>query len=81
MPKLDSGDGMLRPTPAHCLSGSIAHPRHLLVQAITDIVGSNIGLMVRAFAATLQDPNTLVQRNILELLQASLRLDGVASLE
>ncbi|CED83410.1 Dopey and related predicted leucine zipper transcription factors [Phaffia rhodozyma] len=46
---------------------------------ITPIVGSDIGLMIRAFAAALEDDNLLVQRGTLDLLVTGLRLDGAAS--
>ena len=43
---------------------------------LTGIVGSDVGLMIRAFAAALEDDNMLVRRGILELLCTTLRLDG-----
>lgn len=43
---------------------------------LTGIVGSDTGLMIRAFAAALEDDNMLVRRGILELLCTTLRLDG-----
>jgi hypothetical protein len=46
---------------------------------ITQIVGSDIGLMIRAFASCLEDSVVLVQRGILDLLVTSLRLDSAAS--
>ncbi|KAI0031253.1 Dopey, N-terminal-domain-containing protein [Vararia minispora EC-137] len=45
---------------------------------ITLIVGSDIGLMIRAFAAALEDDNLLVRRGALDLLLTSLRLDSSA---
>ena len=45
---------------------------------ITNIVGRDIGLMIRAFAATLEDDNVLVRRGALEILLQSLRIDGAA---
>ncbi|KAM0788392.1 hypothetical protein ACM66B_001530 [Microbotryomycetes sp. NB124-2] len=41
------------------------------------IVGQDIGLMIRGFAAALDDPQILVQRGILDLLIATLQLDSV----
>lgn len=45
---------------------------------ISAIVGRDIGLMIRAFAAALEDENLLVQRGTLDLLLQSLRLDSGA---
>ncbi|KAF5380337.1 hypothetical protein D9757_007927 [Collybiopsis confluens] len=45
---------------------------------ITTIVGSDIGLMIRAFAAALEDENLLVRRSALDLLLTSLCLDSSA---
>ncbi|KAJ3774387.1 Dopey, N-terminal-domain-containing protein [Lentinula raphanica] len=43
---------------------------------ITSIVGSDIGLMIRAFAAALEDENLLVRRSALDLLLQSMRVDS-----
>jgi len=45
---------------------------------ISHIVGKDIGLMIRAFAAVLEDDNSLVRRAALDLLLTSLRLDSLA---
>lgn len=45
---------------------------------ITTIVGRDIGLMIRAFAAALEDENLLVRRSALDLLLQALRVDSVA---
>ncbi|EJF67133.1 hypothetical protein DICSQDRAFT_151482 [Dichomitus squalens LYAD-421 SS1] len=45
---------------------------------ITPIVGNDIGLMIRAFAAALEDDDLLVRRGALDILLQSLRIDGVA---
>lgn len=45
---------------------------------ITIIVGQDIGLMIRAFAAALEDDNLLVRRSALDILVQSLHLDGAA---
>jgi len=45
---------------------------------ITAIVGRDIGLMIRAFAAALEDENLLVRRSALDLLLHALRVDSVA---
>ncbi|KAI3621823.1 hypothetical protein WG66_015956 [Moniliophthora roreri] len=48
------------------------------VPDITSIVGQDIGLMIRAFAAALEDENLLVRRGALDLLLQSLRVDSSA---
>lgn len=45
---------------------------------ITSIVGRDIGLMIRAFAAALEDDNLLVRRSALDLLVTSLRLNSIS---
>ncbi|TFK56468.1 hypothetical protein OE88DRAFT_1715528 [Heliocybe sulcata] len=45
---------------------------------ITAIVGQDVGLMIRAFAAALEDENLLVRRAGLELLLQSLHMDSRA---
>ncbi|RDX51932.1 hypothetical protein OH76DRAFT_1400831 [Lentinus brumalis] len=45
---------------------------------ITPIVGSDLGLMIRAFAAALEDDDLLVRRGALDILLQSLRIDGIA---
>src|SRR6266702_3886473 len=42
------------------------------------VLGHDVGLMIRAFAAALEDDNILVRRNALDLIIQVLRLDGVA---
>ncbi|SRR6266404_9912695 len=42
------------------------------------MLGHDVGLMIRAFAAALEDDNILVRRNALDLILQVLRLDGVA---
>jgi len=48
------------------------------VQDITEIVGKDIGLMIRAFAASLEDENLLVRRGALDLLLTAIRVDSLA---
>ncbi|KAJ3739812.1 Dopey, N-terminal-domain-containing protein [Lentinula detonsa] len=48
------------------------------LEDVTSIVGSDIGLMIRAFAAALEDENLLVRRSALDLLLQSLRVDSSA---
>ncbi|KAJ3809392.1 Dopey, N-terminal-domain-containing protein [Lentinula aff. lateritia] len=48
------------------------------LEDITSIVGSDIGLMIRAFAAALEDENLLVRRSALDLLLQSMRVDSSA---
>jgi Dopey, N-terminal len=45
---------------------------------ITEVVGKDIGLMIRAFAAALEDENLLVRRGALDLLLQSMRVDSPA---
>ena len=45
---------------------------------ITPIVGNDLGLMIRAFSAALEDDDLLVRRGALDILLQSLRIDGVA---
>lgn len=45
---------------------------------ITQVVGKDVGLMIRAFAAALEDENLLVRRGALDLLLQSLRADSTA---
>lgn len=44
---------------------------------LTGVVGNDVGLMIRGFAAALEDDNILVRRGTLELLCTTLRMDGV----
>ncbi|GEM07562.1 cellular morphogenesis-related protein [Rhodotorula toruloides] len=43
---------------------------------LAEIAGQDIGLMVRGFAAALEDDSILVQRGVLDLLTGTLRVDG-----
>lgn len=45
---------------------------------ISFIVGRDVGLMIRAFSAALEDDDLLVRRSGLDLLLQSLRIDSVA---
>jgi hypothetical protein len=45
---------------------------------ITAIVGRDIGLMIRAFSAALEDEDLLVRRGALDLLVQSMKLDSAA---
>ncbi|OJT08448.1 Protein dopey [Trametes pubescens] len=45
---------------------------------ITPIVGDDIGLMIRAFSAALEDDDLLVRRAALDILLQSLHIDGIA---
>ncbi|KAH8099733.1 Dopey, N-terminal-domain-containing protein [Cristinia sonorae] len=53
-------------------------PRLNANEDITTIVGRDIGLMIRAFSAALEDDDLLVRRGALDLLLQSLRIDSVA---
>ncbi|GAA5963888.1 hypothetical protein JCM21900_003967 [Sporobolomyces salmonicolor] len=46
-------------------------------ESLTHIVGQDVGLMVRGFAAALEDSQILVQRGILDLLTTTLKLKSV----
>lgn len=46
-------------------------------ERVSMLVGDDVGLMVRGFAASLEDGNVLVQRGVLDLLLSTLRLDSV----
>ncbi|EEB89470.1 hypothetical protein MPER_12427 [Moniliophthora perniciosa FA553] len=48
------------------------------LEDITSIVGQDVGLMIRAFSAALEDENLLVRRGALDLLLQSLRVDSNA---
>ncbi|KAI6031355.1 Dopey, N-terminal-domain-containing protein [Pisolithus microcarpus] len=45
---------------------------------ITHVVGRDIGLMIRAFSAALEDDNLLVRRSALDILLQSMRMDSAA---
>ncbi|PLW27497.1 hypothetical protein PCASD_17664 [Puccinia coronata f. sp. avenae] len=45
-------------------------------ETIVPIVGQDVGLMIRGYSAALEDGNILVQRGILDLLLANLKLDS-----
>ena len=45
---------------------------------ITHIIGRDMGLMIRAFAAALEDDNLLVRRGALDLLEQTLTVDSPA---
>ncbi|KAJ7269339.1 Dopey, N-terminal-domain-containing protein [Mycena haematopus] len=53
-------------------------PRLNAEEDITVIIGRDIGLMIRAFAAALEDDNLLVRRGALDLLLQTLRVDSAA---
>ncbi|KAF5384809.1 hypothetical protein D9615_001099 [Tricholomella constricta] len=53
-------------------------PRLHADEDISQVVGKDIGLMIRAFAAALEDENLLVRRGALDLLLQSMRMDSIA---
>ena len=82
MPKLGEGEGSFHPLDASFFvveQFAFADSSLPSCSDIVPIVGPDIGLMIRAFASSLEDDNLLVQRGILDLLVTSLRLDGAAS--
>jgi hypothetical protein len=58
------------------LSSSVLSPNSQVDIAV--IIGRDTGLMIRAFAAALEDDNLLVRRGALDLLLQSLRVDSTA---
>ncbi|KAJ7070662.1 Dopey, N-terminal-domain-containing protein [Mycena amicta] len=53
-------------------------PRLNAEEDIAIIIGRDIGLMIRAFAAALEDDNLLVRRGALDLLLQAMRVDSIA---
>ncbi|KAH8998778.1 Dopey, N-terminal-domain-containing protein [Lactarius hatsudake] len=53
-------------------------PKLIAGKDFQTMLGHDVGLMIRAFAAALEDDNILVRRNGLDLIIQALRLDGVA---
>ncbi|KAJ7610904.1 Dopey, N-terminal-domain-containing protein [Roridomyces roridus] len=53
-------------------------PRLNAEEDITAIIGQDIGLMIRAFSAALEDDNLLVRRGALDILLQSMRVDSAA---
>ncbi|KAI5481667.1 cellular morphogenesis-related protein [Pseudohyphozyma bogoriensis] len=51
-------------------------PKMETEDSLSHIVGQDVGLMVRGFAAALEDSQILVQRGILDLLITTLKLDS-----
>ncbi|GAA5913260.1 Dop1p [Sporobolomyces salmoneus] len=45
-------------------------------ESLAEIVGQDVGLMIRGFAAALEDPQILVQRGTLELMVTTLKMDS-----
>ncbi|KAH9948184.1 Dopey, N-terminal-domain-containing protein [Amylocystis lapponica] len=65
-----------RGTSLNFLSRRLPSPK--AEEDITSVVGHDIGLMIRAFSAALEDDDLLVRRSALDLLLQSLRIDSVA---
>lgn len=67
------------PKPTDC-EGKLYRPTIcFFVHPFVDIVarlGGDVGLLVRAFAMTLEDEHLLVKRGILDLINQSLKMDG-----
>ncbi|KAH9996513.1 Dopey, N-terminal-domain-containing protein [Russula vinacea] len=53
-------------------------PKLVAENDFTTMLGHDVGLMIRAFAAAVEDDNVLVRRYALDLILQTLRLDGVA---
>lgn len=75
LPRLNANEG-LSYIPKVCRY--IADSLSTFPADITTIVGRDIGLMIRAFAAALEDDNLLVQRGALDLLLQALRAESAA---
>ncbi|KAF8588312.1 hypothetical protein K439DRAFT_1629769 [Ramaria rubella] len=65
-----------RQTALHFLSRRL--PKLSGDEDVTSIIGRDIGLMIRAFAAALEDENLLVRRGALDLLEQTLPVDSKA---
>jgi hypothetical protein len=74
LPTLSPEEGKHRTCSALCQSLDLLK----VFLDVTSIVGRDIGLMIRAFAAALEDENLLVRRAALDLLVTALRLDSVS---
>ena len=48
----------------------------IYISDITEVVGKDIGLMIRAFAAALEDENLLVRRAALDILLQNIRINS-----
>ncbi|KAF8337070.1 Dopey, N-terminal-domain-containing protein [Cantharellus anzutake] len=48
------------------------------MRLLRPVKGTDVGLMIRAFAAALEDEHLLVKRGVLDLLDQSFRIDGAA---
>lgn len=72
LPRLNANEGK---APVQCSSPIYITPKYT---DVTPIVGRDIGLMIRAFAAALEDDNLLVRRGALDTLLQSVRADSSA---
>lgn len=72
---MNADEGVL---PSLVLIHSVSNNLILRHKDITTIIGRDIGLMIRAFAAALEDENLLVRRSALDILCQSIRVDGFA---
>jgi len=75
LPHMNADEGVL---PSLVLIHSVSNNLILRHKDITTIIGRDIGLMIRAFAAALEDENLLVRRSALDILCQSIRVDGFA---
>lgn len=91
LPKMESEDSQspagtvssrrlaLRPWPTRELRADECVPSSSSLSAgVAHIAGEDIGLMIRGFAAALEDPQILVQRGILDLLTMTLKVESGA---
>jgi hypothetical protein len=67
------------PKPTDCEGESnhsnLCFPTHPCADIVARL-GGDVGLLVRAFAMTLEDEHLLVKRGILDLINQSLKMDG-----
>lgn len=70
LPQFQTDDGEL----PHV--GHTPQPFAEVLSDVTQVVGRDIGLMIRAFAAVLEDDNLLVRRGALDILLQSMRIDS-----
>ncbi|GAA5982369.1 hypothetical protein JCM11641_006959 [Rhodosporidiobolus odoratus] len=73
LPKMKDNEGT---GPQGCTFWKLQRPNLRVLAGLGDVVGQDVGLMVRGFAAALGDTQILVQRGILDLMTTTLRLES-----
>jgi len=74
LPRLNADEGEF----SYDYSVMIIQAETKLSADISNVVGKDIGLMIRAFAAALEDENLLVRRGALDVLLQTMRVDSFA---